>query len=124
MCWFRYVASPSRIPQKALNLGEMGFLTLRKYRSDQLLFWPTKSSNIQTQPYLPHLTSVHPHILHFGQTVLEYTVSQLPASPRVIPSAFMGDPWIFLVPITQGSQNQHCAPLNCLWPHAHLHPHS
>ena len=30
MCWFHYVASPSRIPQKALNLGEMGFLTLRK----------------------------------------------------------------------------------------------
>ena len=124
MCWFHYVASPSRIPQKALNLGEMGFLTLRKIQIRSSLILANKGLQ-HPDPALSassHISSAsHPSLQANSSWIHSVSASHLPKGHSLF---LHGGTWIFLVPITQGSQHQHWAPLNRLWPQAYLQPHS
>ena len=81
MCWFRYVASPSRIPQKALNLGEMGFLTLRKIQIRSSLILVNKSLQ-HPDPALSassHISSAsHPSLQANSSRIHSVSASRLP----------------------------------------------
>lgn len=125
MCWFRYVASPSRIPQKALNLREMELLTLRKIQIRSSLILANKSLQ-HPDPALSassHISSAsHPSLQANSSRIHSVSASRLPKGHSLCLHG--GGPWIFLAPVTQGSQHQHCAPLNRLCPQAHLQPHS